>query len=138
MTTFLNYLKPALEKTAPPPGSASMANPGSPEIQTEIDKYYKIFYSGLTYSGTSDSPEPQLGQTPDGEYLNKTVGNDELFGDIRLYMNQFYEGFNAVYKNDEGVISPTGIRTINSKGDDKGLKGSKILSNLKKLKQYTI
>jgi hypothetical protein len=53
-------------------------------------------------------------------------------------MDQFYEGFNAVYRDDEGVISPTGIRTINSKGVDKGLRGSKILSNLKKLKQYTL
>lgn len=138
MTTFLNYLKPALEKTAPPPGSASMANPGSPEIQAEIDKYYKIFYSGVTYAGTPEAPVPQLGQDPDGDYINKTVANDALFGDIRMYMDQFYEGFNAVYKNDEGVISPTGIRTISSKGVDKGLKGSKILSNLKKLKQYTL
>jgi hypothetical protein len=138
MTTFLNYLKPALIKTTPPAGSASMANPGSPEIQAEIDKYYKIFYSGVTYAGTPESPEPQLAQDPDGDYINNTVGKDELYGDIRLYMDQFYEGFNAVYRDDEGVISPTGIRTINSKGVDKGLRGSKILSNLKKLKQYTL
>jgi len=138
MTTFLNYLKPALEKTAPAPGSANMANVGSPEIQSEIDKYYNIFYSGLTYSGTPESPVPQLGKDSDGDYINKTVANDDLFGDIRMYMDQFYSGFDAVYKNDEGVISPTGIRSISSKGVDKGLRGSKILSNIKKLTQYTL
>jgi hypothetical protein len=138
MTTFLNYLKPALEKTTPPPGSASMANPGTPEIQSEIDKYYNIFYSGLTYSGTPESPELQLGKDSEGDYINKTVKNDDLFGDIRMYMDQFYEGFNAVYANDEGVLSPTGIRNINSKGVDRGLRGSKILSNIKKLKQYSL
>ena len=138
MTTFLNYLKPALEKSAPPTGSASMANIGTPEIQAEIDKYYSIFYSGLTYSGTPESPELQLGKNSEGDYINKTVRTDDLFGDIRMYMDQFYSGFDAVYANDEGVLSPTGIRSINSKGVDKGLKGSKILSNIKKLTQYTI
>ena len=138
MTTFLNYLKPALEKSTPPTGSASMANIGTPEIQAEIDKYYSIFYSGLTYSGTPESPELQLGKNSEGDYINKTVRTDDLFGDIRMYMDQFYSGFDAVYANDEGVLSPTGIRSINSKGVDKGLKGSKILSNIKKLTQYTI
>lgn len=137
MTTFLNTIKPMLEKTQPAPNSGGK-NLGSPEVQAEIDKYYNIFYSGLTYSGTSDAPVPQLGQDSDGDYINSTVGNNELFGDIRLYMDQFYEGFNAVYKNDEGVISPTGIRRYDSKGKDIGLHGGKILSNIKKLTQYTI
>jgi len=138
MTTFLNYLKPALEKTAPPPGSTNMANTGSPEIQAEINKYYNTFYNSLSYSGTPESPVPQLGRDNDGEYINKTVRTDDLFGDIRMYMDQFYTGFDAVYKNSEGVISPTGIRDISSKGVDRGLRGSKILSNIKKLTQYTI
>jgi hypothetical protein len=138
MTTFLNYLKPALEKSTPPSGSASMANIGTPEIQAEIDKYYSIFYNGLTYSGTPESPELQLGKNSEGDYINKTVRTDDLYGDIRMYMDQFYSGFDAVYANDEGVLSPTGIRNINSKGVDKGLKGSKILSNIKKLTQYTV
>jgi hypothetical protein len=129
MTTFLNYLKPALEKTKPN---------SSPEIQAEIDKYYNIFYSGLTYSGTPESPEFQLGKTNSGVYLNKTIRNDKLYGDIRMYMDQFYEGFNAVYKNDKGVISSTGIRKTNEKGDDKGLAATLTYNRIKALKQYTI
>lgn len=135
MTTFLNYLKPALEKTQP--ADANQKNLGSPEIQAEIDKYYSIFYSGLTYQGTPDNPQPQLIRNDEGEYADETINKDELFGDIRLYMDQFYEGFNAVYENVDGTISPTGAR-LYSKGNDIGLYGKRILSGLKGLTQYTL
>jgi len=136
MTNFLNYLKPELEKAQPKDakGVAIGKNVGTPEIQAEINKYYKSFYDKLTYSGTPEKPELQLLKNDDGDYVNKTVKNDDLFGDIRMYIDQFYEGFDAVYKDDEGNISPNGIQRPKSGG----LYGNKILSNIKKLTQYTI
>jgi len=136
MTNFLNYLKPELENAQPKDakGVVTGKNVGTPEIQTEITKYYKSFYNKLTYSGTPGNPEPQLIRDNDGDYVNKTVNSNDLFGDIRMYMNQFYEGFDAVYKDVEGNIAPNGIQRNNSGG----LFGNKILSNIKKLTQYTI
>lgn len=60
-------------------------------------------------------------------------------------MDQFYEGFNAVYKNRNNKISPDGRRiqdsggyTSDSNGNEMGLDGFGILNNINKLKQYTL
>jgi hypothetical protein len=136
MTNFLNNLKPSLEKAQPvdKSGIATGINVGTPEIQAEITNKYKSFYEKLTYSGTPESPVPQLLRDDVGNYINPTVNNDKLFGDIRMYMDQFYEGFDAVYKNENDEISPNGIQRKNRGG----LNGNKILSNIKRLTQYTI
>ena len=55
-----------------------------------------------------------------------------------MIMDQFYEGFNAVYEDDDGKISATGVRKINSKGVDNGLDAAKIYVRLKRLTQYKL
>ena len=57
--------------------------------------------------------------------------DDPLYGDIRNRMNQFYEGFNAIYKNKEGEITPNGVRR-----SDGSLNVTTLLNRIKGLKQW--
>jgi predicted transcriptional regulator len=123
MTNLLQYLKLKLQP--------SESRYGTPEIEAEITKNYELFESLLTDTGTDENPQPQLYKS-DGTFHDETIANDKLFGDVRQDLEQFYEGFNAVFVKSKKVFS-NGIR--NSSGE---LDGNKILNNIKNLKQYMI
>jgi hypothetical protein len=123
MTNLLQYLKLKLQP--------SESRYGTPEIEAEITKNYELFESLLTDTGTDENPQPQLYKS-DGIFHDETIANDKLFGDVRQDLEQFYEGFNAVFVKNKKVFK-NGIR--NSSGE---LDGNKILNNIKNLKQYMI
>ena len=100
-------------------------------VAEKIKSDYKEFYSGLTATGTPKEPLIVLSQDESGDFTNKTLRDDPLYGDIRNRMNQFYEGFNAIYKNKEGEITPNGVRR-----SDGSLNVTTLLNRIKGLKQW--
>lgn len=100
-------------------------------VAEKIKSDYNEFYSGLTATGTPKEPLIVLSQDESGDFTNKTLRDDPLYGDIRNRMNQFYEGFNAIYKNKEGEITPNGVRR-----SDGSLNVTTLLSRIKGLKQW--
>ena len=135
MTTFLNYLKPALESTIPKDEDGevdtSIRNIGSPEIRAEIERYYKIFYDYINYTGTEEYPQPSFAKNEEGEYIDETIRKDKLYEDIRIYLVQFYEGFDIVYLGNEGYDS----KGRQYKGN---LNGTAILNSLKRIENYAL
>jgi hypothetical protein len=123
MTNLLQYLKTKLKESTTPERDA--------EVQTELAKYFEIFDNLLQYTGTEEKPQPVLYKR-DGKFADKTIANDRLFGDVRLDLEQFYEGFNAVYVYGD-IVSATGIKNKQGK-----LNGSLIKNNIFNLKQYMI
>ena len=101
------------------------------EVETEITKYYEIFENLLKYEGTKEKPEPVLYKS-DGKFVDKTIANDRLFGDVRQDLEQFYQGFNAVYVRDNQVF-PSGIKTKKGKLD-----GGVIKNNINRLSNFMI
>ncbi len=72
------------------------------DVYGMISQSYKNFYTLI-------NQEPSFAQDVYGNYTNKFIDKDELAGDLRMMLDDFYEGFNIIYyDNDEGAISPTG------------------------------
>ena len=89
------------------------------EVENLITSQYSVFYQGLM-------GDPSLYKDPNtGQYVDKIVNSNEFFGDVRMLMDRFYNGFNAIYLNN-GQYSPKGI--LNDAGQ---LDGQTILDNLK-------
>jgi len=125
MLDLLNPIYDELSKSADKYGKvASVSN----DISEKIKNSYSGFSESLNYTGTTEKPEMVLSQLPTGEYTNKTLRNDPLFGDIRNRMNQFYEGFNILYTKSSGQA---GIRK-----KDGTIDGTILLNKLKNAKQW--
>jgi len=125
MFDLLNPIYEELSKLADKDGRvASVSN----DISEKIKNSYTEFETALNYSGTTEKPEMVLSQLPTGEYTNKTLRNDPLFGDIRNRMNQFYEGFNILYTKSSGQA---GIRK-----KDGTIDGTVLLKKLNNAKQW--
>jgi hypothetical protein len=125
MLDLLNPIYDELSKSADKNGTvASVSN----DISEKIKNSYSGFSESLNYTGTTEKPEMVLSQLPTGEYTNKTLRNDPLFGDIRNRMNQFYEGFNILYTKSSGQA---GIRK-----KDGTIDGTILLNKLKNAKQW--
>jgi hypothetical protein len=89
------------------------------EVENLITSQYSAIYQGLM-------GDPSLYKNPNtGQYVDKIVNGSELYGDIRMLMDRFYNGFNAIYLNN-GQYSPKGI--LNDAGQ---LDGQTILDNLR-------
>lgn len=91
-------------------------------IQSKIKDNYKTFYDLLTQ-------EPSFEKNKNNKYSNKII-NGELYGDVRRRIDEFYEVFDAIYKDDKGNVNPEGIQTSNGK-----LNLKKIVFELKKVRK---
>jgi hypothetical protein len=64
-------------------------------------------------------------KSTDGTFVDATIQDNELYGDVRMIMDRFYLGFNGVYLSDDQYV-PTGIKNSKNVLDSKT-----ILKNIK-------
>lgn len=83
-----------------------------------ITDQYTVFYNELSKS-------PSLVKSTDGTFVDATIQDNELYGDVRMIMDRFYLGFNGVYLSDDQYV-PTGIKNSKNVLDSKT-----ILKNIK-------
>lgn len=86
-------------------------------FQTYYTEFFKIIRPD---EGTSFSRKGGYGESS-AIYANETLNNDKLYGDVRRRLNEFYQAFDAIYR-DPSVpeIVPTGLKlsTIKSNIND--------------------
>ena len=74
------------------------------EQKIELNNYVKTEYTNLYNLLNGD---PSLVKNSDGDYVNKTINDNDLFGDVRLFMTKFWDNFNKIYLYD-GTYNPSG------------------------------
>jgi hypothetical protein len=68
-------------------------------ILTRLQTDYPKIVNEINNKGTTEEPVLSLRRNEDGEYENKTINKDDLYGDVRDYLNKFYRMFDKVYFN---------------------------------------
>ena len=103
------------------------SNVNDSENQTLISDSYTSFYNILTQT-------PSLEKKPNGRYVTKYINNpligEDMYGDVRMDMDDFYAIFNSIYINDNGETEQNGIQTRTG-----GLYIQKIKNKLKIVKR---
>jgi len=96
-------------------GGASQQPPISDELSKEIiarlNEDYTKFYNEITKVGTEENPVMNLGRKEDNlTFIDRTINNDKLYGDVRDELNKFYDDFDKIYLSSNGY-SPNGAQS---------------------------
>ena len=108
----------------------------STEVSDDVKKRLSEDYTSIQkeLKGDENSGIPSLEATWDGEkltFVNKTIRNSDLYGDIRMDLTKFYKGFIAVYYRFN-KFNPKGIPT--EKDWAGNVDGKKLLERMKSSK----
>jgi len=104
---------------------------GKTEAQSIITNYYTVFYNKIM--GDQSKGEPTFERKENGKkYKDKTIDISDMYGDVRLDLDLFYAVFDAIYKEENGKINPTGRKNDKERLDLGSIQNS--LRNVKKTK----
>jgi hypothetical protein len=107
--------------------------PLSDEMRTDLTEklntYFFTFQKQIDDSGDEENPMPSFRRVVPGEYSDRTINKGNLYGDIRLDLNKFYDGYDLLYSTSKGP--KYGKYPLNT-----GQNWTSLLANIKKLKQW--
>jgi hypothetical protein len=76
------------------------------QIISRLNTDYQYFNEEIT------NEEPMSLDMENGKFVNNTIQNNDLYGDVRQGMNRFYNDYNLLFYNeDEGKYDPNGPTT---------------------------
>ena len=76
------------------------------QIINRLNTDYQYFNEEIT------NEEPMSLDMENGKFVNNTIQNSDLYGDVRQGMNRFYNDYNLLFYNeDEGKYDPNGPTT---------------------------
>jgi hypothetical protein len=105
---FNKFFEPSLKGKQKP-----LSNDVYNQLITRLNEDYTKFYNELNKVDTEETPVVDLKRKSDMvTYVDKSIRNDKLYGDVRDELDKFYKDFDGIYFNtDTGQYSPNGSMT---------------------------